>query len=177
MMLAGLSCRAGAIKNAASLTRMMGSNASKAGTTLSMVTRTMTSEAKTSGFARHFERRRMLKPSVVAVPGSAFNIGRGAVAAASALGLGALAFYGLGMSDEAGAIDRHMVWPEAVRARIRDTYLYFGASLGVTAGTAAAIFRYVLPKGFPTFHDGERKGRSTYLPFCAMLGLKIIVLP
>ena len=28
-----------------------------------------------------------------------------------------------------------------VKQRIRDTYMYFGASLGVTAGTAVAIFR------------------------------------
>ena len=30
---------------------------------------------------------------------------------------------------------------EHVKQRIRDTYMYFGASLGVTAGTAVAIFR------------------------------------
>merc|ERR1711936_1082696 len=34
-----------------------------------------------------------------------------------------------------------MIWPEYVKQRIRDTYMYFGASLGVTAGTAIAIFR------------------------------------
>merc|ERR550534_3072668 len=34
-----------------------------------------------------------------------------------------------------------MIWPEHVKQRIRDTYMYFGASLGVTAGTAVAIFR------------------------------------
>ena len=37
---------------------------------------------------------------------SAFTIGKGVVAGASVLGLGALCFYGLGLSSEVGAIDR-----------------------------------------------------------------------
>lgn len=37
---------------------------------------------------------------------TAFNIGKGMVAGASALGLGGLCFYGLGLSNEVGAIDR-----------------------------------------------------------------------
>lgn len=36
----------------------------------------------------------------------AFNIGKGVVAGASLMGIGALAFYGMGLSNEAGAIDR-----------------------------------------------------------------------
>ena len=34
-----------------------------------------------------------------------------------------------------------LLFKEHVKQRIRDTYMYFGASLGVTAGTAVAIFR------------------------------------
>merc|ERR1711963_1034147 len=67
--------------------------------------------------------------------------GQGAVAGGAALGLGALAFYGLGMSSEAGAVDRAVAWPQYVRDRVRDTYFYFGSSLAATAGTAAAIYR------------------------------------
>ena len=33
------------------------------------------------------------------------------------------------------------VWPDYVRARIRDTYLYLGASCGVVAGSAIAVFQ------------------------------------
>ena len=33
------------------------------------------------------------------------------------------------------------MWPDYVKERIRDTYMYFGASIGVTAASAAAIFR------------------------------------
>ena len=33
------------------------------------------------------------------------------------------------------------IWPEAVRARVRHTYLYFGGSLGITAAAAVAVHR------------------------------------
>lgn len=36
----------------------------------------------------------------------AFNIGRGALAGGSLLGLGALCFYGLGFGKEAGALEK-----------------------------------------------------------------------
>jgi len=54
-------------------------------------------------------------------------------------------YYGLGLSKEAtgnSAFDRSMVWPEYVRQRIRETYLYFiGGSLAFTAAGAVAAFR------------------------------------
>ena len=57
--------------------------------------------------------------NVIIVP---FSVGQGALAGASVIGLGALAFYGLGMSNEVGAVDRAVVWPEHARQRIRSTY-------------------------------------------------------
>ena len=51
--------------------------------------------------------------------GNAFSMGQGALAGASALGLGALAFYGLGLSNEVGAVDRAVLWPQEVKNRIR----------------------------------------------------------
>ncbi|KAI3382638.1 hypothetical protein SNEBB_005382 [Seison nebaliae] len=69
------------------------------------------------------------------------SIGRGATAAAAGFGLLALAYYGLGMSSEAGAFDRSNLWPSYVRERIRATYAYFGSSLGFTAIAAMAIAR------------------------------------
>ncbi len=90
----------------------------------------------------HAARRRTIK-EMAATPtkGTPFNIGQGAVAGASALGLGALAYYGLGLSNEVGTSEKAMFWPKYVKNRIRDTYLYFGGSIAVTATTAAAIFR------------------------------------
>ena len=60
-------------------------------------------------------------------------MGQGALAGASVLGLGALAFYGLGMSNEAGAVEKAIVWPEHVRQRIRSTYskYYHTTMLGI----------------------------------------------
>jgi len=71
----------------------------------------------------------------------AFNMGRGLVAGASVIGMGALCFYGLGLSNEVGAIDRASLWPATVRARVRDTYMYFGGSLALTAAAAVAVHR------------------------------------
>lgn len=38
--------------------------------------------------------------------GAAFNIGKGALAGGSLLGLGALCYYGIGISGEAGALQK-----------------------------------------------------------------------
>ena len=65
--------------------------------------------------------------------------GRAVVGGAALFGVGALCYYGLGLSNEVGAIDRAMVWPQVVRDRVRSTYSYFAGSLALTAGTAYAI--------------------------------------
>merc|ERR1739844_501878 len=90
----------------------------------------------------HSARRKTMKEMAMSpTTGTPFSIGQGFLAGASAVGLGGLMFYGLGFSNEVGAAEKAMIWPEHVKQRIRDTYMYFGASLGVTAGTAVAIFR------------------------------------
>merc|ERR1711997_233674 len=97
---------------------------------------------QTFGRSSRAARQRTLKETAMSPStGTPFSIGQGAVAGASALGLGALAFYGLGFSGEVGAVDKAVVWPDYVKQRIRDTYMYFGASIGVTAASAGAIFR------------------------------------
>lgn len=73
--------------------------------------------------------------------GTSINVGQGALAGAAALGIGALAFYGAGLSGEMGAVEKAVMWPQYVKDRIRDTYMYFGASVAATAGTAVAAFR------------------------------------
>jgi len=95
-----------------------------------------------SGFARHAARRRTLKETVTApTSGAPFQVGQGLVAGAAVAGMGALAYYGLGLSNEAGAVDRQIMWEPYVKERIRDTYIYFGGSIAATAASAAAIFR------------------------------------
>lgn len=39
---------------------------------------------------------------------TAFNVGKAAIAGGAAVGLGALCYYGLGLGNESGAIDRSM---------------------------------------------------------------------
>ena len=46
-------------------------------------------------------------------------LGQGALAGAAVLGLGGLAYYGLGLSNGVGAIEKQMVWPQYVKDRIR----------------------------------------------------------
>jgi len=87
-------------------------------------------------------RRRTIKEAAMAPEqGTAINMGQGALAGAAVVGMGALAFYGAGMSGEVGAVDKAVMWPQYVKDRVKDTYMYFGGSLVATAGTAAAIFR------------------------------------
>ncbi|BFZ17367.1 hypothetical protein BsWGS_20406 [Bradybaena similaris] len=89
-----------------------------------------------------FAKRKTLKETLMApATDTPFNIGRGFVAGGAAIGIGALCFYGLGLSSTPGALDRSVAWPKHVRHRIRDTYMYFGGGLAVTALTAVAASR------------------------------------
>ena len=63
------------------------------------------------------------------------------MAGASVVGLGSLAYYGLGFSNKAGVFDNYSVWPSYVKERINATYGYFGAGLGMTAASALSIAR------------------------------------
>ena len=68
----------------------------------------------------HAARRKGLRETVMApAGGTAMSMGQGALAGASALGLGALAFYGLGLSNEMGTVDKAVLWPQEVKNRIR----------------------------------------------------------
>ncbi|VDI16985.1 Hypothetical predicted protein [Mytilus galloprovincialis] len=97
-------------------------------------------ETKTA--TRRAAKRRSLKEIAMAPAGpGAFSVGKGLVAGGSVLGLGALCYYGLGMSSQLGAVDRAVLWPQEVRQRIRDTYMYFGGSVAITAASAIAVSR------------------------------------
>ncbi|XP_017769720.1 PREDICTED: growth hormone-inducible transmembrane protein-like [Nicrophorus vespilloides] len=87
-------------------------------------------------------RKPTLKEKLMAPAGdSAFKIGKGALAGGAALGIGALCFYGLGLSNQAGALEKSAIWPQFVMDRIKQTYLYFGGSIAITAAAALASFR------------------------------------
>ena len=97
--------------------------------------------ARSGGFSRMARRRTIKEAAMAPEQGTAINMGQGALAGAAVVGMGALAFYGAGMSGEVGAVDKAVMWPQYVKDRVKDTYMYFGGSLVATAGTAAAIFR------------------------------------
>ncbi|XP_076298882.1 growth hormone-inducible transmembrane protein [Lasioglossum baleicum] len=95
-----------------------------------------------SAYTRSARRSATIKEQVMAPAGeTAFNIGKGAVAGGTVLGLGALCYYGLGLSSSSGAIDQAALWPQYVKDRIKDTYAYFGASIAASAASAAVCLR------------------------------------
>ncbi|XP_028406026.1 growth hormone-inducible transmembrane protein-like [Dendronephthya gigantea] len=67
--------------------------------------------------------------------------GRIILGGASVAGIAALCYYGLGLSNEIGAVDRASLWPKVVRERIQATYGYFAGSLVITAASAYGIAR------------------------------------
>ncbi|XP_039265416.2 growth hormone-inducible transmembrane protein-like [Styela clava] len=106
------------------------------GSSTKFVTRTFTTAQKLGARGG----RASFVSQKVSVGGTtAITVGQLGLAGASALGIGALCYYGLGLGNEAGIIDKAAMWPKYVRDRVKDTYLYFGASLGATAATALAI--------------------------------------
>lgn len=83
-----------------------------------------------------------LKERAMAPPSAnAYGIGKGALAGGSAIGIGALCFYGLGLGQGTNALENSHLWPEYVKQRVKDTYMYFGASCALSAGAALAVFR------------------------------------
>uniref|UniRef100_A0A3B1JRT2 Growth hormone inducible transmembrane protein n=1 Tax=Astyanax mexicanus TaxID=7994 RepID=A0A3B1JRT2_ASTMX len=69
------------------------------------------------------------------------TMGRMILAGGAAVGMGALCYYGLGMSSEIGALEKSVIWPQYVKDRIHSTYMYFAGSVGVTALSAVAVSR------------------------------------
>ena len=92
---------------------------------VSPVIRNNSGDAK-AGLGRFARRRQQLglkEQAMAPEQGTAINMGQGALAGAAALGLGALAFYGAGMSGEMGAVEKSVMWPHYVKTRIQDTYM------------------------------------------------------
>jgi len=150
MLLANVLCRSAAMPMAAKpLLTQFGSVGSAckqmalSGSIRSFKTNTNLMQNADRQFIRRAKERMGLKDRAMGpTSGAPFRIGQGAVAGASVFGLGALCYYGLGMSHAGqGAIDRSVMWPQYVKERIKTTYAYFGGSIVFTAAAAAAAFR------------------------------------
>ena len=57
--------------------------------------------------------------------------GQGALAGAAVLGLGGLAFYGLGMGRELGAVDKQVAWPQYVKVSFSLHLISFSSPLAL----------------------------------------------
>lgn len=101
-------------------------------------------QTPTQGFARLLRTRVRQAEIPVAgkVPTTApFAVGQSVVAGGAVVGLGSLVYYGLGLSPKAGTLEESFLWPQYVRDRVRDSYMYVAGSLGITAASTVAIYR------------------------------------
>lgn len=99
------------------------------------------------------------------------QMGRWFIAGGAAVGLGALCYYGLGMSNEIGAIEKAVIWPQYVRDRIHSTYMYFAGSVGLTALSALAVSRTPVLMNFMLRGSWVTIGAT----FAAMIGTGMLV--
>lgn len=99
------------------------------------------------------------------------QMGRWFIAGGAAVGLGALCYYGLGMSNEIGAIEKAVIWPQFVKDRIRSTYMYLAGSIGLTALSAMAVSRTPALMNFMLRGSWVTIGAT----FAAMIGAGMLV--
>ncbi|XP_033004668.1 growth hormone-inducible transmembrane protein [Lacerta agilis] len=99
------------------------------------------------------------------------RMGRWIVAGGAAVGLGAVCYYGLGMSNEIGAIEKAIIWPQYVKDRIRSTYMYFAGSVGLTALSAVLVSRSPALMGLMMRGSWLAMGAT----FAAMIGAGMLV--
>lgn len=97
------------------------------------------------GFRRVKSAREELKQAAVEpsmeIAAKIHSMGKLILAGGATAALGALGYYGLGMSNEIGAIEKAVIWPQYVKDRIHATYMYFAGSVGLTALSAVAVSR------------------------------------
>ncbi|XP_068161789.1 growth hormone-inducible transmembrane protein [Antennarius striatus] len=99
------------------------------------------------------------------------DMGKIILAGGAAVGLGALCYYGLGMSNELGALEKSAIWPQYVKDRIHSTYMYFAGSVGMTALSALAVSRNPALMGLMTRGSLLAIGAT----FAAMIGAGMLV--
>uniref|UniRef100_A0A8C5KFL5 Growth hormone-inducible transmembrane protein n=1 Tax=Jaculus jaculus TaxID=51337 RepID=A0A8C5KFL5_JACJA len=109
----------------------------------------------------------LLTPNLKEATFKISQMGRWFVAGGAAVGLGALCFYGLGLSNEIGGIEKAVIWPQYVKDRIHSTYMYLAGSTGLTALSALAVSRA------PGLMNFMMRGSWVTIgaPFAAMIGM------
>ncbi|EHB00154.1 Growth hormone-inducible transmembrane protein [Heterocephalus glaber] len=99
------------------------------------------------------------------------QMGRWFVAGGAAVGLRALCYYGLGMSNEIGAIEKAVIWPQYVKDRICSTSMYLAGSIGLTALSALEVARSPVLMNFMMRGSWMTIGAT----FAAMIGAGMLV--
>lgn len=104
-------------------------------------TRLMSNEGRTA-FTRSSRTKRTIGEFVASPPTStAINVGQGLLAGSAVIGIGSLCYYGLGLSAKPGIIDQASLWPQYVKDRVKDTYMYLGTTVVVSAASAVSCLR------------------------------------
>lgn len=99
--------------------------------------------SKTNGSLARFGTRERAVPVKSAMDNVAtmHSYGMLVVGGAGVLGIGALCYYGIGMSNVEGALERSVLWPQYVKDRIQSTYAHLGVGFGISGAAAYATFR------------------------------------
>lgn len=103
-----------------------------------------------------------------------FLIGKAALGGASLVGIGSLCYYGLGLSNSLGAVDRAALWSETTRQRVKDTYKYFAGSLCITAASAVAASRNATIMRFMVNSPGMALAGSLVMTIGSMIVVRSI---
>uniref|UniRef100_A0A8C2PM06 Growth hormone-inducible transmembrane protein n=1 Tax=Capra hircus TaxID=9925 RepID=A0A8C2PM06_CAPHI len=77
----------------------------------------------------------------------------------------------MGMSNEIGAIEKAVIWPQYVKDRIHSTYMYLAGSIGLTALSAMAVSRTPALMNFMMRGSWITIGAT----FAAMIGAGMLV--
>ncbi|KAJ8952269.1 hypothetical protein NQ318_007436 [Aromia moschata] len=134
MMLASRLCKTSVLQRSA-LTQLKNANTN--------VYRTFANEERGALTKTAKRVRPSLKERIMAPAGdTAFNIGKGALAGGSLLGVGACVTMGSDWESKQVPLKfSSNLWPQYVKDRIKTTYMYFGGSIAVTAASALAAVR------------------------------------
>lgn len=111
--------------------------------------------SKTNGTLARFGTREKAEPIKATVErvGTMHDYGMLSLGIAGATGIGALCYYGLGMSNVEGALERSVLWPQYVKDRIHSTYAHLGVGFGISAAAAFATFKS--PAAMRFFSNGS----------------------
>lgn len=73
--------------------------------------------------------------------GTMHDYGMLTLSLAGVAGIGTLCYYGSGMSNVEGTLERSLLWPQYVKDRIQSTYAHLGGGFAISAAAAYGVFK------------------------------------